>query len=1023
MQPASNAGALTVPPEEISRESFNCTPEPGGFDADLVERPPMVGRERDLETLKGHLDDAIAGRGSLVLIAGEAGIGKTRLIEELQEIAGERGFLVLRGHAIYESMTPYMPFFEALKSGGLDYLSAEETPRVEGAYIVTHTGLLVREVVREQTELDPNLFASMLATVAGFVEDSFAMLKGTRSAGSLDRLSHGDFMILVERGRSADLAVVLTGRENEFLVGDMREALRKVDREYGTTLAGWDGDDETVAGMERLLDPLVTSGKYDGVYSGKEDPQARRNLLFESVALGLARHASEKPTLLCIEDLQWADPSTLALLHYVARNMRAHGLLAMGTYRPEDLVTKGGGPHTLIDAIQRMDGEDILVQIELHRLSASDTAKVVTGLLGGGELGEDLARRVQEETAGNPLFLVETVRLLVDERGLRLDNGVWSASGNPQEVGIPRKVQGIIQRRLGRVGDAERQVLDIAAVIGEEFTSEVVGSSLGIDPTQLLRDLRSLERSHRLIRSREGRYRFDHVKIKETLYGDLPPEFQTWYHGRVAAAMEAQGSDSIEDRAGEIAFHYYHSGERTRALPYLLKAADRAAKQYANAEAIRFYVEALELEEDAEKREEILVGLGSTYRLIGEYGNALESYELALDLAVGEKKSEILTKMAETHFRKGDLEQSMKCSLEALTIVSGKENKAEAEALTQLGRVQWCQGEYAGSLEHHAKALGILEKIGDRQAMAFSLNNIGIVHYQRGDYDAALEHHRKGLEIREKIGDQHGIAISLSNSGNVHLQRGDYDAALKHYAKAVEMFGKIGDRQAMGITLNNLGDAHAVRGDYDAALKHYTRGLEIQEKVGDLRGIAISLNNLGNVHLQRGDHDSALEHLEKSLAISRSIGSRDEEGNALCLLADVKFGKGEFQKATDLCDEALSLSTAMGARRTIAKSTKTLGAIFRERKMWPESIENFERSLHTYEEIHQPLGQADSCFEFGVMWKEKGNATEAVKYLGRAIDLFEKLGTKQEIAKARAAYETITPSPDPDSRAERSMKS
>ncbi|MCK4443458.1 MAG: ATP-binding protein, partial [Thermoplasmata archaeon] len=315
-------------------------------------QPEMVGRERELEKLTKRLDEALEGKGSTVFISGEAGIGKTRLVEELKTVSQSKGFHILSGHSMYESLTPYMPFLEALKSGGLEYLFAEEAPRVEGVYLVTDTGLLIKEVVRQETELNPDIFASMLKTVGDFVRKSLSLLDDSKDSGSLSRLSHGDSTILIEGGESANLAVVISGRENEFLIDGMRETVAKVHKFCGNALREWDGDDESVQGVDRLLQRLITSGKYDGVYYGSDDPSARRNLLFENVCLGLTRQTQASPILLCVEDLQWADPSTLALMHYVAREAPKCSLLITGTYRPEDLGTRMGETHQLVKALE-----------------------------------------------------------------------------------------------------------------------------------------------------------------------------------------------------------------------------------------------------------------------------------------------------------------------------------------------------------------------------------------------------------------------------------------------------------------------------------------------------------------------------------------------------------------------------------------------------------------------------------------------------------------------------------------------
>ncbi|MCK5548162.1 MAG: ATP-binding protein, partial [Thermoplasmata archaeon] len=233
---------------------------------ELDFQPEMVGREEELRELHDCLERAADGSGSTLFISGEAGIGKTRLTNELKNVAQSRGFQILSGNSLYETLTPYMPFMEALRSGGLEHLFAEESPKVEAVYLVTDTGLLIKEVLRRETELDADIFASMLTTVDNFVKDSLSMLSGEDKKGILNTLGYGDYRILIESGLNTNLVAIITGRENEFLVEDMREILAKVDKQYRSVLKRWDGDEKSVQGIEEFLHPLITSGKYDGVY-------------------------------------------------------------------------------------------------------------------------------------------------------------------------------------------------------------------------------------------------------------------------------------------------------------------------------------------------------------------------------------------------------------------------------------------------------------------------------------------------------------------------------------------------------------------------------------------------------------------------------------------------------------------------------------------------------------------------------------------------------------------------------------
>lgn len=1015
------------------------------FDAE----PKMIGRDEELEELKSHLDRAAEGQGSTVFISGEAGIGKTRLVQELRQVAQAQGFDVLFGYSLHESLTPYMPFLDALRSGGLEPLFAEESPKVEAVYLVTHGGLLIKEVLREETELDPVLFASMLTAVGNFVQDSMSKLSGEDREGTLSGLMHGDYRILLEAGKHADLVAVVTGRENEFLVEDMRGILDDVRKAYGDDLENWDGDEKSVEGIEELLRPLIASGKYDGIYYGKENPKARRNLLFENVSLGLVRHSQTTPTLLCIEDLQWADPSSLSLMHYVARNAGKCGLLMLGTYRPEDVAAEDGRGHPLTDTMQLMDREDLHEMLELERLPADRMADFMRALLGDVDFNDDFMVRVHKETEGNPLFVIQLVKLLVEENIVAREKGTWRLSKSLEAVDIPTKTHNVILRRMDRVEKEPRKVLDYAAIIGDLFTSETLVDALDVKRILLLEHLKVLEQTHRMIHPHDGGYRFDHAKIRETLYGEIPQELREEYHAVIAQSIERLNEDDLEGVIEDLAFHYYHGKKKEKALHFLTKAAEKAKEDYSNEEAVRFYSEALEFEDDRKRRAEILAALGDIYILTGQYDKSIGSYEKALVLAEEDKtKAGIMAKIGDVHWRRGEYDEALEFHEKGLRIREEVgDQEGIAYSLNSIGIVHDLRGEFDEALEFYEKGLRILRKIGDQRRMAELLGNIGIVHAkkgeydralelwenslriqekigdqhriaallsnigvarsERGEYDRALEFHEKSLEIREKIGNQRGIAISLNSIGNVHGPRGDYDRALEFHEKSLKMYEKIGEQRGTAHALHNVGTVHSKRGEYDRALEFYEKSLRILEKIGDQRAISEALNSIGNVHYCRGEYDRAVEFLNRGLETARTVGNEGEIAHALVCISRVETDRNELDKALDFCNRASSLSTELGVEGLVAESRHAFGIIYREQRKWEESTESFERSIEILKRIGRRHDLAESYFEFGSMWSKKGDLDEAALYLNKALETFERLQLNHRVREVEDALESL----------------
>jgi len=943
--------------------------ESGGQMPDLDFQPEMIGRENEFSELKECLIKASRGRGSTVLISGEAGIGKTRLIDELKNVAQSKGFQILSGNGLYESLTPYMPFVEALRSEGLESLFADEAPRVEAAYLVTNTGLLIKEVVRKETELDPDIFASMLVTVGDFVKDSLSMLEGEQIPDTLNRLGYGDHTILIESGLVTNLVTILTGRENEFLINDMRGILSEIGKRYGDVLEQWDGDEESVKDIEKLLQPLVTSGKYDGIYYGKSDPRARRNLLFENVSMGLTRRAQTTPTVLCLEDLHWADASSLALMHYVAKNTRECSLLILGTYRPEDVAAEEGRTHPLIDTMQLMNREDLYEKIELQRLREESMTEFLSSLLGQIDLGDEFENRMYAETEGNPLFIMELMRLLVDEEVISIHLGTWKLAKGLEEIDIPSKIYDVIVRRLNRVEGENKDILDYASVIGEEFPSNILTSAMGLERIRLLESLRTLEQKHGLIHSSNGNYRFDHSKIKEVLYEEIPPELRTEYHSIIAGTIETANKGNIEEVIGDLAFHYSRCKSKEKALHYLTKAAEKAKKEFSNEEAIGFYYEALEFEDDRQKRVEVLEALGNIYYLIGNYDRSIESYEGALELSdEGSKKADIKAKIGMNHEYKGEFTESMRACDEALGLLEGT---------------------------------GCMEE-------AHALNNVGSVYSFRGEFDKALKYYQRSLELYERIGDEMDTSKVVNNMGVVYQQTGKYEESLEHFKRSLGIFTKAGDLSGAATCLMNIGLLHRIGGEYDKALECQEKSLEMREKTGYLGGISFCLHEIGNIRYCTGAYDRALEYYEESLGLCKKLGNPTGMSFDLCAIAETHLRIGDLPKALDYCKMASDLSNEIGYTENIAASKRIFGMIYREQNDWERSIKEFEECISNLVDVRFEKELADSHYEFGLMWKKKGDTEKAEEQLSKAIEFFGKLRLEKDVEKAQEALSGLT---------------
>jgi tetratricopeptide (TPR) repeat protein len=879
----------------------------------------MVGRDSKLKELKTFLDNAREGNGNTVFITGEAGVGKTRLMEELKGYARDQDVDVLQGWSLYESLTPYMPFLEALRSGGLESLFADEAPRVEAIYLVSHSGLSIKEVIREETKLDPDIFTGMLTAVGDFVKDSLSILTGTEKEGSLNSLGYENYRIIIESLGDMNLAVILTGRENEFLVNDMKEVLVNVDQQFGSVIKEWDGNEKSIEGIQHIMEPLITSGKFDGIDYVKDNPKIKRNRLFENILLGIERHTKVNPSLLCIEDLQWSDPSSMALMHYVARNTRKCNLLILGTYRPEDVITtKEGDVHHLIETMQMMNREDLYHKIELGRLEEKHMDEMLSSFFEKTNFPDEFNTQLYKETEGNPFFIISLIRLLIEEGIIEYKDDIWILTKELSEANIPSKVYDVVIRRLYRVKEKQKEILEYAAIIGEEFSSDVLMHAMKLNKIDLLKELRTLEQNHKLIHSIEPKYKFDHAKIKEVLVNQIPTGLKKEYHEIIGETIESLNKDHLDKVMGDLAFHFYNCANKERALPYLLKVGEKAKNDYSNEEAIEFYEQALELEINEHKRSEIYESLGGLHFYTGDYETVIESFENVLKFDHGrKKKADILVRIGYAYDHIGRYDEVLKKGSEALEIVKSEECKEKAYALRQLGFVHSRLGNIDKAFENFNMSLEIGKKINDQKGIADTIEGMGLLHEGRDDFEKAIEMSRKSLKIKEKIGDLWGIAMSALNIGFYYARLGDFDKALECHMNNMERINRIGNQGLMTYTNWSLAEVYFGKGDIEKSLYFTNQTFELSQRIGFEEAIAASYRLFGMNYGYQENWDESIKNFEKSIKIFNEMGYKVELRISYQEFGSMWKAKGDSEKAKHYFDKANNIFKKLKPKKHI----------------------------------------------------------------------------------------------------------
>jgi len=971
----------------------------------VLQPSELVGRQDELASLKGSLDAAIGGNGSTVLISGEAGIGKTRMVNELIGYARSRECSVLQGWCFSDSLTPFMPVREAFKSVGFDHLfSHEKPPRLECVYVMNSAGILLSKSERVESKLDADLFTAMLSAVGDFAKDSMSMF-GSGQQSALNVMGFGDYRIIIEKGAVVHIVAVISGSENEFLIYDLRRALLDLERELGDVLKDWAGDMTEVSAIEPMINRLLSSGKYEGVDYAAEDPKLVQENLFDNILLGLQRLSTVNPVLMFLDDLQWSDPSTLALLHYLSRNTQKDAVLLVGTYRPEDVsLSEDGAPHQLETTMQLMNREGLFGRIDLHRLDQAGTGALVNNVLAPADLGEEFINRIFTETEGMPLYVLEALKLLAETGSIALnEDGRWALATDIDELEIPSKVYDVVKRRIDRLAEDQREMLEWGAVIGEEFGTDILEGILKTPRLGLLKNLNEVEKKHRLIHYLEGRYRFDHTKIREVLYGSLGNELRREYHRMVGDAIEAMRDVEEDDVLSDLAHHYYEAGD-AKALDYLVRAADRAKERFSNPEAIRLCRSALEMVSDPAERVTILEKTGDVQALVGEFDGSESSYREAAGITEDDlARMRLHRKMGNVQGRKGQYAEALETFGKARGFAKDGMEPEFGRVCVDEGAVYYKKGELPMAMDLFFEGLRIFENTDNAEDLGKALRAVGNIYLSSGEYDDALEYYQKSLEVMEEVEFRHGKAAALNNIGNVYLTRGDMPKALEHYRQCYEIIRKIGDKVGIALALNNIGVAYENMFELDKSLENHEKSLEIRERIGDKRGISFSLGNLGIILQRKGELDKALETHERSLAVFKETGEKWGLARSMNNIGVLYQLMGDLDRAQEYFEKSLEIDREMGDRRSIALSNSKIGGLFNEKGEFEKALEHYTESLGISQDIGEKQVTVLNHDGLARTYVGLGKVQESIEHASKAIEISEEMKAETLIGLSRLA--------------------
>ena len=712
---------------------------------------PMVGREREFERASMIAERALAGEGGLLIITGDPGIGKSRLLEELRGRVSGSAVTWLEGRCVsFGGSTPYLPLRDPI-------VDALQLPR--GEPIPTST--------------------------------------------------------VAEQART-------------LLAGDLDDAVPYLQAVLGTV-----GDEETRTPTPETLQLRVLD--------------ALRRFVLAMVRRG--------PVVIAIEDLHWADASTLHALRLLLPGGRDTSLLFVLTTR---------GDRDAADSLTDAASEPAEV-IELAPLADDRVDELAASLLEGDAIPEELLDRVVETSGGNPFFLAELIRSLVGSGIL-----APSATDEGASIELPTTIEKVILARLDALGTRARDVLTAASVLGREVALPLLEQLVGSDPR---READELVRSGLFERDGQAdELWFSHALIQEVAYGSLLKRRRRELHAAAAEAIEDLWPERIDEYLGLLAHHHHGAGDLEAAERWHDLAAERAERLHAGDEA--------------------LVHLTASIELAAELGSTVADPDVA----------ERLLARARIRARTGDV-AGARDDLERVLADPGMAPEIAMRAHDELGFVLAGAADYRVAVTHLEAALQAATALGDAEGEVSALSRLSIVHANRLDFDAALAFGERALRSSDALHDEHAEAMAMDALKQVALQTGDFETLERLAARLALIHRRNDDLWMLQFAVEEVAYADLARMRLDRAFAGMDEALAINRRIGDIGNEPMYLATLGRAHRGRGDYDEALAVGRRAFDLARELGHGEWTGWAAAWLGSTLVELDAFDDADGPLEE------------------------------------------------------------------------------------------------------------------------
>jgi tetratricopeptide (TPR) repeat protein len=759
-----------------------------------------------------------------------------------------------------------------------------------------------------------------------------------------------------------------------------------------------------------------------------------QQLLFYAVTRFLEALTGLAPLALAFDDLHWADGSSLKLLTHLAHHTRALPVLLLGTYRDVEV----GRQHPLERALRDLQRAELAERIPVRRLDRANTEALIQMALGENRVSAALAHVLYDRTEGNPFFLQQVVRSLVEQGEIDRHDGhwVWRRTREPE---VPESIRSVIGHRLARLTAETQEVLHQASVLGQTFA---------FDELQRLSDRSEEELDAALIEAAsaglvaEGErevYAFDHALTQQTLYGELSARRKRMLHRSAGQALEGLAERQRQGRVAELAWHFLRGDDLDKALTYSLLAGDAAAAAVGYAEAERHYAVAGELAgelEDGPRVAKAQEKRGGVLGWGGRLDEAISVLEQAADgyhtLGDREGEARVVAELGFQHFMHGTSDASIDRIREMLALVgvngapetlaklslseqwyswsklrctdalASAERGLEAArrtndprllgmALVMVATPTRAMGQPDEAISLLQEAVALTEARGDVLYAMWAAEILGETYWYAGELELAMLQFERAFSLDQRLENDGQMAQAQAHIATMLFYLGRWEEAERQYQRALDLVPRAGVSWDTWSTLAHFGRFYVAAGRWEEAEHVLTEALTRTGQFDDLQWRYLALCSLAELDLFRGHPERALNWLEP---IREHPGGDPGPEFDWSILGWTLLDLGRIDEAAAIAYRGLHPTNGSLQRLFVPAWLELSGTVAGDQEQWEDATRELEEGLAEARGMGMPYDEGSILYRLGLLHARRDEREKARTLLEAGLAIFQRLGAR-----------------------------